>query len=175
MRRLALLGCLAAAAVAWGGEPVAEGGRLRPFALDDQHGVRVEVGATIRILVLSRDMDGGSVVKEALADADQRFLDERAAVYVADISRMPGVVSRLVALPRMRRRPYRVLCDRDGTVAPDLPHADGRATLITLDGLRVTGVRHFESPQALRRALDEVRGGAVPPPSAAGGDHAPRD
>jgi hypothetical protein len=158
-RRLATLALLAAL----GGAALAADEAIEPFALEDQHGVRVEVGAAVRTILLTRDMDGGGIVREALAGLEQAYLDERRAVYVADVSGMPGVVSRLIALPRMRRRPYRVLVDRDGSVSRRLPHVAGKATAIFLDGLRIARVAHLGSPGEVRAALEPPRdAGAAP-------------
>jgi hypothetical protein len=146
--------CVLVAAAAWA-VPYAVGDQVRPFALDDQHGRRVEVGAAVRALVVTRDMGGGDVVKEALADADQGFLDARHAVYVADISRMPALISRMIALPRMRKRRYRVLVDADGAVAREFPAVEGKPTVVALDRLRVTAVTHPATAAELRAALGE--------------------
>jgi hypothetical protein len=138
-------------------EPYAVGGTLRPFSVEDQHGERVAVGEGLRVLLVSRDMDAGGIVKGALGDADQRFLDERGAAYVADISGMPALISRMFALPRLRERKYRVLVDRDGTIARDFPRVEKRPTLVALDGLRIVAIEHPASAGELREALERAR------------------
>jgi hypothetical protein len=151
----ALLLVLAATLAA--AEPYAVGGTLRPFSLEDQHGEKAGVSERTRLLVLSRDMGAGDVVKGALADAEQRYLDERGAVYVADISGMPALVSRMIAVPRMRERKYRVLLDRDGAVGRDFPYVEKRPTVVALDQLRIVAVEHPATAAELRDALDRVR------------------
>jgi hypothetical protein len=49
------------------GEPYAVGSRIEPLTLTDQHGVERRVDAATRVVLLSRDMDGGGCVREALA------------------------------------------------------------------------------------------------------------
>jgi len=137
-------------------EPYAVGGTLRPFSLADQHGARASVGEEVRLLLLSRDMGAGDIVKGALGDADQRFLDERRAVYLADVSGMPAMIRRMFALPKMRKRPYRVLIDEDGTVARDFPRVEGKPTLVLLDRLRITRIDHPASASELGRALESA-------------------
>jgi len=151
----ALLLVLAAALAA--AEPYAVGGTLRPFSLEDQHGEQGTVGERTRLLVLSRDMGAGDVVKGALADAEQKYLDEHAAVYVADISGMPALVSRMIAVPRMRERKYRVLLDRNGAVGRDFPYVEKRPTVVALDQLRIVAVEHPATAADLRDALERVR------------------
>jgi hypothetical protein len=100
-------------------------------------------------------MDGGGQVKEAFATVDQAWLDARGVAYVADISGMPALVSRLMAVPRMRSRPYRVLLDRDGTRTRDLPREKGRATVLWLDDLTVRAMDHPQTAAALRASLEQ--------------------
>jgi hypothetical protein len=149
-----LLLVLAGPAAAQGPQVVPE--RLEAFELADQHGAPHRVDESVRVLLLSRDMDGGAVVRGALEGKGEQagpFLAERGAVYVADVSRMPAVVRRLFALPRMRGRPYPVLLDTSGEVTAALPSQEGRATVLWLDELRPVRVELAESAEDLLAKL----------------------
>jgi hypothetical protein len=135
-------------------ESVAVNDTLAPIALEDQHGQPGGVVATTRAVLLSRDMDGGGLVREALATDGASQLERAGAVYVADVHAMPGLIRRLIALPRMRERPYRVLLDLDGAPTARLPAEEGKATWLRLDGLRVVEVRFLTSSDAVRAALE---------------------
>lgn len=137
-------------------EPYGVGSTVRSMTLADQHGKSAEVGPAVRLLLVSRDMDGGNVVKEALADRGPSVLEERGAVYVADISGMPAMVSRFIAVPRMRQRAYRVLLDRDGAATRDVPHVRGKPTLLVLDAGRITRIAHPASAEELRAELERA-------------------
>jgi hypothetical protein len=63
---------------------------------------------------------------------------------------MPGPIRAVIAMPRMRRRPYPVLVDETGEPTASLPSAEGRASAIFLDQLEVTRVEHVDSLEALR-------------------------
>jgi hypothetical protein len=144
----------AGAATAQGPTLVPE--RLEAFELADQHGAPRRVDAAVRVLLLSRDMDGGAVVRGALETKGGEagaYLAARGAAYVADVSRMPGVVRSLFALPRMRSRPYPVLLDTTGDVTRALPSEEGRATVIWLDELRPVRVELVGSADELLAAL----------------------
>ena len=71
--RSALMGALVAWAtlavgVAAATEPYAVGDAIAPFTLEDQHGEDRSVDASVKVILFSRDMDGGDYLKEALAD-----------------------------------------------------------------------------------------------------------
>jgi predicted DNA-binding WGR domain protein len=43
-----------------------------------------------------------------------------------------------------KKRGYPMLLDREGELTKNLPGAEGKATIVELEGLKITGVRHFE-------------------------------
>jgi hypothetical protein len=151
--REALAAALLAAALLAGAPaaaaPLAVGDAAPALALEDQHGRRGAVGPDVRVVVVSRDMEAGDVVRKALAGRDQGFLDAHRIVYVANVSGMPALVTRLFALPRMRERPYRMLLDRDGQATRDVPAVVGRPTVLTLAGGRIARITHPGDPGAL--------------------------
>jgi hypothetical protein len=137
------------------------GDAIGPLALADQHGRPGAVDDATRLVLFSRDMAAGEVAKQALAGTDQTFLDARRAVYVADVSAMPRLVMRLFALPKLRDRPYRMLLDRDGSTARDVPAVAGRPTLLVLERRRILRVVQPATASELRAALDAAPSGEI--------------
>jgi hypothetical protein len=149
--------CLLAAPAA--AQPLAVGDHIEAFTLEDQHGVPRTVDAAVAVVLFSRDMEGGEVLKQALADAPPDLLASRRAVYVADISAMPGIVARMFALPKMKKRPYPILLDRKGQATARLPDIEGSATLIFLDDLAIDRVLYLSDPTQVRQELEPDDGG----------------
>lgn len=159
----AAIACLLAATVAAHAEgetaPAPDAGVagnvLALAPLRDQHGGISQLGPTTALLLLTRDMDGGSIAKEALADGGHQALTAARAVYVADVSRMPAFIRSAFALPAMRRRPYPVVLDETGRVTAALPYRQGQVSVIRLDDHRITGVSFASSSAEVRAALQQ--------------------
>lgn len=134
--------------------PYVVGDVIAAFTLEDQHGERHAVDGSVEVVLFSRDMEGGELLKEGLAEVAPGYLAARKAVYVADISAMPGMVARMFAIPAMRDRPYPMLLDRDGETTARLPDVAGQATLIVLDRLTVQRIIHVTEPGAVRDYLE---------------------
>lgn len=131
------------------------GGVVQVFELEDQFGIVAGATEETKIILFSRDMEGGGIITEALSGKDGEFLAERDVVYVADISRMPGLVARFFAVPQMRQYSFPLLLDREGKVTAQWPDEVDRGTLITLDGLRVVSVEFFGDPDEISARLDD--------------------
>ncbi len=165
---LALLGLLVPLAA--GADVYSVGSEIAPFSIEDQHGQSHQLDASVEAVLFSRDMKGGDLIKAALADVSPSFLEQHHAVYLADISGMPGLIARMFAIPKMRKRPYPMLLDRDGSLSEKFPDVEGKATVVSLAKLRVTAIQHFTTADDLMRALgisvpsDEEDGASVPAP-----------
>ena len=141
---------LAVAALA---EPWTVGGKLPPLALVDQHGAAVAIDASVRVVIFSREMKGGGIVKQALATQGAEFLAAHRAVYVSDVSRMPGWIRQAFALPALRRRDYRIALDESGEATREIPSIDGKPTLLVLDAGTIVSIANPSSAEELRDAV----------------------
>lgn len=133
------------------------GERLAPWTLLDQHDAPYTLNDETRILLVARDMDGARLVDAALEGKPKGYLEQRQAVFLADISRMPGVVATLFALPKMRDYSYRIILDRDARIAPRYPAGEGDVLWLQLEDGRLLEQKTFKTAEVLRRALDSVK------------------
>jgi hypothetical protein len=134
-------------------EPLAPGMHLPEIRLADQHDKEASVGAEVRAILFTRDMDAGGLVKEALSEKGDEMLATAGAVYVSDISGMPGVIAKLFAVPSMSKRPYRMLLDRDGKVTADFPSEKGKVTVLHVENGKIESVEYLKSAGEVRAML----------------------
>ena len=73
------------------------------------------------------------------------------------ISGMPGMIRKFVALPAMRKRPYRMLLDREGNATADIPVEKGKVTVLRLDMLKIEAIEYADSAAKLRADLEAAR------------------
>lgn len=131
------------------------GDQVSPIQLEDQFENTIEVNADTQVLLFSRDMKGGDIVKEALelqVSAGEEI--PATQVYIADISGMPSLIAKFVAIPQMKDLPFSMGLDKEeGEATKLLPSEKDLATLILLDNLKVIEVHNFDSSAELVKAL----------------------
>ncbi|MCO6059479.1 FAD/FMN-containing dehydrogenase [Pseudomonas sp. MOB-449] len=130
------------------------GERLTPWTLLDQYEQPYSLDDGLQLLLVARDMAGGKLLKAALEGQPKGYLEARHAVFVADISRMPSLVSSLFAIPAMRDYNYRVLLDRESRVASRYPAGEARVLWLRLDRGTLIEQEEFSDAAALRKALE---------------------
>lgn len=134
-----------------------KGERLLPWTLLDQFDKAYTLDQQARILLVARNMTGAKLLKAALEEKPKGFLEARQAVFVADVSRMPAVISTLFAVPAMRDYNYRVLLDSQSRVASRYPAAEDQVLWLDLERGVLRDSRTFTDAQALRQALEQAQ------------------
>ncbi len=128
------------------------GDQIAEIKLQDQHEVTYQVDSNTKRVLFSRSMDGGTLIQEAL-EAEPALTSDAGLIYVADISGMPSLIARFVALPQFKKFPYRVALDSEGEQTLPLPAQKDQATLIELDNNKVTNILFFETTEDLLAVL----------------------
>ena len=134
-----------------------KGERVLPWTLLDQFDKAYTLDQQARILLVARNMTGAKLLKAALEEKPKGFLEARQAVFVADVSRMPAVISTLFAVPAMRDYNYRVLLDSQSRVASRYPAAEDQVLWLDLERGVLRDSRAFTDAQALRQALEQAQ------------------
>jgi len=131
------------------------GMRMPALTLSDQHDTEGALSADTRYVLFSRDMTAAKVVNEALEN-DPAVLGTAHAVVVSDISGMPSLITKLFALPALRKRAYRILLDREGQMTADFPSEKGKVTVFRLHALTIERVEYVDAAAALRAMLHQA-------------------
>lgn len=128
------------------------GDSLNGFELQDQHEQTLVVDQSTRIVLFSRGMKGGDIIKAALESLPQTEQPE-GLVYVADISGMPSLIAKFVAIPQMQDLPFQIALDREGQVTQQWLGNKDSATVMHLQQLKIVAITQVDTPEALVAAI----------------------
>ncbi len=134
--------------------PVGTGQALPKLQLKDQHDRTHEIDAQTLLVLFAPDRDSSELAHALLEELGGDALAQAGIAYVADISAMPGLVTSIFALPKMRGYSYPLLLGREEADTAALPRRPGEVTLIDLDGGVVTAVRYSADTETLRGELE---------------------
>jgi hypothetical protein len=133
--------------------PVAPGQPLPPLQLKNQHDQDWRIAPETQLVIFAAGRESSNLVTAALAGQPKGFLASRRAVYLADMSRMPGFVTRTFALPALREQNYEVGVSLDDKALAGWPREKDAVTLIRLEQGRVTRVEFVTTEAQLKAAL----------------------
>ena len=150
-----LLLAVALPCIGWAGppQPYQVGESLPAVILKDQFDVPLPLDAKVRSLVFSREMASKDMIEALLTDEGAGFLAEHEAVYLADISKMPSLITKMFALPKMKEYPFRLFLDLDGSLTARIPVQAGKVTLLFLDDRQIQAIRYIADKAELKAEL----------------------
>lgn len=133
--------------------PLATGSPAPALTLEDQHGKPVAVTPATRLVLFAADKAASDLASEVLGQEKTGVLTRLQAAYLADISAMPSLVTRMFALPAMRELPFSIGLTRDAAVLADLPRQKGAVTVIRLADGQVGSVDYARDSAQLKQLL----------------------
>lgn len=86
-------------------------------------------------------MDASKIIHPILEKEGKGFLESKQAVLVSDIHRMPSLITKFVALPRMKSYPYTLRLVREEKLSDPFPRTKGSVTMILLKEGKVTKIQ----------------------------------
>jgi hypothetical protein len=135
-------------------QTIAEGQHLDPFTLTDQFEKSVTINNETRAIIFSREKSTANLVKKAYETIPVKDRHQAETVFISDISNMPGMISRFIAIPALKERDYQVLLDKEGEKTRQFPSREGKLTLILLDNkLRIKKLTYLDSVDTLKPYL----------------------
>lgn len=106
-----------------------------------QHNKSLHIDDTAQHVFFANTKAASTLMTDFLEARSDAWLAEHHAFYLADIHKMPKVISRMVAMPQMRKLGYDIYLGREAGTFAALSAEDGCVTQISLQQRRVTNVR----------------------------------
>jgi hypothetical protein len=131
-------------------QPLAVGDNLTLPELTDQFDNKQGLKPDTTWVVFSHDMDGGDIVDLAFAELDDEKLEAAGVQYYADISGMPGLISRFMAIPNLKELPYSMVLGRESKDLAQFPRQESQVSLLKLSGGELVSVEYIDDPAVLR-------------------------
>ena len=118
------------------------------FQLNDQHDKPFSMPQDLQAIVFTADKSAAEMINAHLKQQSADYMPQRRVVYIADISAMPGFITEMVAIPKMRDYAYRIAIGAQKKQTDMLPRAEDSVTLIRAEAGKVKSIQQFKETEA---------------------------
>ncbi|PJZ84741.1 hypothetical protein [Leptospira harrisiae] len=108
---------------------------------------------TTKVIFIS-DMDASKIIHPILEKEGKGYLEGKQAVLISDIHRMPSLITKFVALPKMKSYPYTLRLVREEKLADPYPRTKGSLTLIQLKAGKITKIQISNVEKEVKEFLE---------------------
>ena len=129
------------------------GQQIIPFQLHNQHGKLITVDDKAKIIFFTKEKAPSILLNTFLASQGKAFLSDNKAFYIADISGMPFLVTKFIALPKMKKSPYDILLAKKEVTLAFVPHKKGYITIIKKSEGKIESIEFANEVNALKNTF----------------------
>lgn len=134
--------------------PLAVDSVVENIKIKDQHEAEKIIDAKIKTILFASDKKTSDLLRDYLLPLSEKenVLEKNSAVYVADISGMPSLISKFIALPKMKKYPFSVLL-LDDTNKDNFTKEDGKIIVYSLDNGKVVKIEKISTTEELANII----------------------
>jgi hypothetical protein len=142
---------------------VAEVGKPFPaYTLADQFGNTHSLSPATRFVVVASEKGVSERLNEWLKPKEQGFLAAHKTEYVSDIEPMPGIITKMFALPKMKKYPFTLLLATEKDFARTYPNQKGKIAVFVLDDNQVLAdLKFLDTPAEVEVVITGAAAGGT--------------
>ena len=122
--------------------------------IKDQFEKEHTIGTNVKTILFASDKKTSDMLRDYLLPLSEKenILEKNSAVYVADISGMPSLISKFIALPKMKKYPFSVLL-LDDTNKDNFVKEDGKIIVYSLENGKVVKIDKISTKEELAKFI----------------------
>ena len=129
------------------------GAALPSLSLNDQHDQVVTTSQDLQMILFAGEKGTSELMTKVLEGLPPSTLKDKKTIYIADISGMPGFITKMVALPRMQKLPYQIALIRDAKGAEWLPKKPQHVTVVKMQQGKIVAIDYFIDANQINQLL----------------------
>lgn len=133
---------------------ITTGDTLTPFKIQNQFEEPAELSTETKWIIFSSDMKAAKLLTEYLNE-NAKNLDLTKTLVISDISKMPGLVSKMFAIPKMKKYNFKLALDKEGDVTKAWPRQEGVILVMKVDQLKVESTENLTTAEAVASFFKE--------------------
>lgn len=129
------------------------GDKLPNIMLTNQHDKTYHFDNSVKRILMSAEKQSAGMVTDLLDTKPASYLKDTDTVYLADIHRMPSLITKFIALPQLREKAYDIVLGREAFDLAQFPREKGCLTLIAIKEQSIESLKYLCTEDALKSAL----------------------
>ncbi len=129
--------------------------QLNNFKYETPQGRQMKVPKSTELVVIAFEKDTGALVNEFLNTQDPFYMPKRRAVFIADINKMPTIITNMFALPKLKKYKHLIYLHYEDQFQNALPHKEEQITILHVKDAKIERVSYVSTQEELKAAIEK--------------------
>ncbi len=124
--------------------------RLESFKYETPNAHELKVPQDTKTVLITFKKDVSEFVNEYLSTKESNFLEKNKAVYIADINKMPYIITKLFALPALRDFKHTIYLHYEEEFQTKVPKKDEQVTVLKFENQKLKSISYISTKKQLK-------------------------
>ncbi len=126
---------------------------LNNFKYENQFEEPISIPKDTQLLIISFEKETGDFVNDYLDTKEPLYLLAQHAVFIADINRMPSIITSLFALPKLQKYKHPIYLHYEDQFENYVPYKEEQLTLVHIKDEKVHSISYISTLKELKEVL----------------------
>lgn len=129
--------------------------RLNEFKYVTPNDAAVKIPKDVKLVIISHEKGTGVLVNEYLEAQNEDYLQKNHVVFIADINKMPSLITKMVALPKLRKYKHPIYINYDERFEEMVPSKENMVTLVHVENSIIKNISYISTKEELKKAIEK--------------------
>lgn len=129
--------------------------RLNEFKYVTPNDAAVKIPKDVKLVIISHEKGTGVLVNEYLEAKNEDYLQKNHVVFIADINKIPSLITKMVALPKLRKYKHPIYINYDERFEEMVPSKENMVTLVHVENSIIKNISYISTKEELKKAIEK--------------------
>jgi len=129
--------------------------KLNEFKYVTPQGNEIKIPKEVKLIIVSFEKDTGALVNEYLNTKSPDYLTKYNSIFVADINKMPSVITKMFALPKLRKYKHPMYLNYDEKFEQSILGKEEMVTLLHVENSVIKHISFIVRKEELKAAIEK--------------------
>jgi len=128
---------------------------LDGFKYETPTGREMKIPKKTKLVIAAFEKETGALVNEYLNTQNPFYLPKNNSVFIADINKMPSVITNMFALPKLQKYKHLIYLHYGEQFQNVVPNKEQKITLLRIENSKIKEISFISTEQELKAAIEK--------------------
>ncbi len=128
---------------------------LDSFKYETPTGREMKIPKKTKLVIVAFEKDTGALVNDYLDTKSPFYLPKNKTIFIADINKMPTVITNMFALPKLQKYRHLIYLHYGEKFQNVVPNKEQKITLLHIEDSKIKEISFISTQQELKAAIEK--------------------
>ncbi len=128
---------------------------LDGFKYETPQGRQMKIPKKTKLVIVAFEKDTGALVNDYLDKQSPFYLLKNNSIFIADINKMPSIVTSMFALPKLQKYKHLIYLHYSDKLQEIVPNKEQKITLLRFENSKIKEISFISTVQELKTAIEK--------------------